>query len=47
MSDRANFSGACNVTNYHGYLKTIVKIEQDCNVSGHWYDKLVNVLERN
>ena len=47
MSDSANFSGACNVRNYCGYLKNIVKIEKECNVLGHRYDELLNVLERN
>ena len=47
MSDSANFSGACNVRSYCGYLKNIVRIEQDCNVLGHWYGELLNVLERN
>ena len=47
MSDNANFSGACNVRNYCGYLKNIVKIEKDCSVLGHRYDELQNVLERN
>ena len=44
MSDSANFSGACG---YCGYLKNIVKIEKDCNVLGHRYDELLNVLDRN
>ena len=47
MSDSANFSGACNVRNYCGYLKNIVKIEKECNVLGHRYEELLNVLERN
>ena len=47
MSDSVNFSGACNVRNYCGYLKNIVKIEKECNVLGHRYDELLNVLERN
>ena len=47
MSDSANFSGACNVRNYCGYLKNIVKVEKDCNVLGHRDDELLNVLERN
>ena len=47
MSDNANFSRACNVRNYCVYLKNIVKIEKDCNVLGHQYDELLNVLERN
>ena len=47
MSDSANFSGACNVRNYCGYLKNIVKIEKECNVLGHRYDELLSVLERN
>ena len=40
------FIKTCNVRNYCGYLKNIVKIEQDCNVLGHRYDELLNVLER-
>ena len=44
MSDSAKFSGACNVRNYCGYLKKIVKIEQDYNVLGHRYDELLNAL---
>ena len=47
MSDSANLSGACNVRNYCGYLKHIVKLEKDCSVLGHRYDELLNVLERN
>ena len=47
MSDSANFSGACDVRNYCGYLKNIVKIEKDGIVLGHRYDELLNVLGRN
>ena len=35
MSDSANFSRAYNVRNYCGYLKNIVKIDQDCTTTGY------------
>ena len=46
MSDSANFSGHV-MLELLWIFKKIIKIKQDCNLLGHRYDELLNVLERN